>query len=137
MEDLTYMSDFLPDVAVSVIFKDSDKYNTLKPIFDEYGFGFMVPNQNLIIIDGENLTDEEYNDDILNFIEAHEVSHILLGHDGPRNEQDELDADYGAYLLLKKHGIENSVEMLLDTFFERHNTEFDIKRVKELEDKIL
>ena len=135
MEDLTYVSDFLPDVVVSVIYKDSDKYHTLKPMFDEYGFGFMVPNQNLIIIDGENI--ENDNDDTLNFIEAHEVSHILLGHDGPRNEQDEMDADYGAYILLKKYEMKESVEILLDTFFERHNKKFNIKRIKELEYKFL
>mgnify|MGYP003353242351 CR=1 FL=1 len=65
MEDLTYVSDFLPDVVVSVIYKDSDKYHTLKPMFDEYGFGFMVPNQNLIIIgslgiDGNSFISNDY-----------------------------------------------------------------------------
>jgi hypothetical protein len=61
----------------------------------------------------------------LKFIEAHEVSHILFGHDGPRNDQHELEADLGAYRLLKEKNYENSIELLLEHFEERHNIEFN------------
>ena len=78
----------------------------------------MVPGKNLIIIDGENFIDN-FDSDILKFIEAHEISHVILGHDGPRNEEEELDADLGAYLLLKKFNKKEALKHLLDHFEDR------------------
>lgn len=129
MNQITYYSRFLPEVMISVVYKEYEKYKLLKQLFNEYGFGFMVPNENLVIIDGEQIPPQE---DALYFIEAHEISHIILGHNGPRNEQDEMDADYGAFILLKKHGFKKSIKILLNTFQERHNQKFDLNRVKEL-----
>jgi Zn-dependent peptidase ImmA (M78 family) len=64
--------------------------------------------------------------DILKFIEAHEVGHILLKHDGPRNEKDEIDADMMALNLLVKKGYDKSIKILLDKFQERHGVEFGV-----------
>jgi hypothetical protein len=103
-------------------------------MFEEYGYGFMVPNKNLVIIDGENIL-YNFNVDVLKFIEAHEISHVILGHDGPRISEDELDADLGAYLLLKEKGYTNSIKSLLKNFKERHGIKFDenlLKRVEKL-----
>ena len=82
---IEYRSEFLNDVAVVVVFNDDPLYSQVKGFFEEYGFGFMVPGQNLMIIDGEILVGEPNAKDILKFIEAHEAAHILLKHDGPRN----------------------------------------------------
>lgn len=133
MNEISFQSKFLPGVIISVIWKEYSGYKKLKPLFKEYGFGFMVPKQNLVIIDGEQIPESQDDMPYIYFIEAHEIAHIILNHDGPRNEQDELDADYGAYILLNKHGMNKSVKLLLDTFNERHNKKFDINRVKELE----
>ena len=103
MEPLIFNSEFLPEVQIAVVLSEHPQYEDLKPMFDEYGYGFMVPGKNLIIIDGEQFINN-FNADVLKFIEAHEVSHIILGHDGPRNDNEEMDADLGAYLLLKKIG---------------------------------
>ena len=100
---LSYNSEFLPDVTIFVIFSDSPQYEQLKPLFEEYGYGFMVPNKNIILIDGEIILEEGYSDSLLKFIEAHEISHVILKHDGPRSDDEELDADLGAYLLLSKN----------------------------------
>ena len=104
---------------------DDPLYPQVKPFFDQYGFGFMAPGKNLMIIDGEILVGEDNAKDILKFIEAHEVAHILLKHDGPRNENDEIEADLGAYLLLQDKGYDKPIEMLLNHFKERHGVEFD------------
>jgi hypothetical protein len=90
---LEYNSEFLNDVMVVVVFNDDPLYSQVKVFFEQYGFGFMAPGQNLMIIDGEILAGEPDAKDILKFIEAHEVTHIILGHDGPRNEKDEIEAD--------------------------------------------
>jgi hypothetical protein len=90
---IEYRSEFLNDVTVVVVFNEDPLYPQVKPFFDQYGFGFMAPGKNLMIIDGEILVGEPDAKDILKFIEAHEVAHILLKHNGPRNERDEIDAD--------------------------------------------
>lgn len=121
---IEYSSEFLDGVNVVVVFKEDPLYHKIKELFDEYGFGFMVPNQNLIIIDGEILIGETDSKNVLKFIEAHEVSHVLLNHNGPRNEQDEIEADLGAYLLLRDKGYYKSMEMLIDYFEDRHGLQF-------------
>jgi len=115
LEPLIFNSEFLPDVQIAVVLSDHPQYKDLKPMFDEYGYGFMVPGKNIIIIDGEQFINE-FGADVLKFIEAHEVSHIILGHDGPRNDDEEMDADLGAYLLLKKIGRTDSIKTLLKHF---------------------
>ena len=122
---LEYRSEFLNDVTVVVVFNDDPLYSQVKGFFEEYGFGFMVPGQNLMIIDGEILIGEPDAKDILKFIEAHEVAHILLKHDGPRNEKDEIDADMMALNLLIGKGYDKSIKILLDKFEERHGVEFN------------
>jgi hypothetical protein len=123
---LEYRSEFLNDVSVVVVFNDDPLYSQVKGFFNEYGFGFMVPGQNLMIIDGEILVGEPDAKDILKFIEAHEVAHILLKHDGPRNERDEIDADMMALNLLIAKGYDKSIKILLDKFQERHGVEFGV-----------
>jgi hypothetical protein len=122
---LEYRSEFLNDVTVVVVFNDNPLYSQVKGFFEEYGFGFMVPGQNLMIIDGEILVGEPDAKDILKFIEAHEVAHIILKHDGPRNEKDEIDADMMALNLLIEKGYDKSIKILLNKFQERHGVEFN------------
>jgi hypothetical protein len=92
----------------------------------------MVPNKNMVIIDGE-IFDEKFSTDVLKFIEAHEISHIILGHNGPRNEDEELDADLGAYLLLKSINRNDSIKVLLRNFKDRHGVKFDENLLKRVE----
>jgi hypothetical protein len=133
---IEYRSEFLNDVSVVVVFNNDPLYSQVKGFFEQYGFGFMVPGQNLMIIDGEILVGEPDAKDILKFIEAHEVTHVLLGHDGPRNENDEIDADLGAYLLLQDKGYDKPIEILLNHFKERHGVDFNKEMLKDIEDKI-
>ena len=66
----------------------------------------------------------------LRFVEAHEISHLIMNHDGPRSDDDELDADLGAYILLKNNGLDTT--RLEDSFEERHGIEFS----KDLFDRV-
>lgn len=132
MEQLIYDSEFLPYVKIAIFTSDNPKYESLVPLFQEYGYGFMVPGKNIIVIDGEILINE-FDADVLKFIEAHEVAHIILGHDGPRNENDEIEADLGAYILLKKYDKFNSIDYLIDNFKDRHGVEFHESLTKKLE----
>ena len=129
---ISYNSEFLPEITIAVVFSDSPQYEKLIPFFEEYGYGFLVPNKNLVIIDGENIV-ENFDSDVLKFIEAHEIAHIILGHGGPRNDEEEMDADLGAYILLNNKGKKESIKHLLNNFEDRHGVNFDenlLKRVK-------
>jgi hypothetical protein len=133
---LEYTSEFLDGVTVVVVFEDDPLYEQVKKYFNEYGFGFMVPGSDLIIIDGEILVGQPNAKDILKFIEAHEVTHVLLGHDGPRNEQDEIEADLGAYILLQHKGYNEPIELLVNNFKERHGIEFDEKMIDKIKERM-
>lgn len=126
MEPLTFKSQFDPNITIVVLLSDHPQYEQIKPMFDEYGYGFMVPGQNLIIIDGEQFIDN-FDADVLKFIEAHEIAHVILNHDGPRNDDEEMDADLGAYFLLKKINAIDSIKLLVKHFRNRHGVKFDEK----------
>ena len=132
---IEYRSEFLNDVTVVVVFNEDPLYPQVKPFFDQYGFGFMVPGQNLMIIDGEILVGEPDAKDILKFIEAHEVSHIILGHK-TGDEREEIEADLGAYLLLKNKGFDKSVEILVNSFKNRHGVDFNKEMLEDIENRI-
>jgi len=124
MEDdiLAYQSVFNPETKIIVVFADNPSYPSFARAFDQYGFGFYIPKDKTIIIDGDIFVDTDLDINDLRFVEAHEISHLLLNHDGPRNEDDELDADLGAYILLKRNHI--PIDRLIEVFPERHGIEF-------------
>jgi len=118
-----YESHFIPNLNINIIFKGNPNYPLMKEIFNQYGYGFLAPEFRTIFIDGELFLGEDgLTLDDMKFIEAHEVSHLLLNHNGPRSEKDEIEADLGAYLLLKKHNM--STDRLEEQFENRHGIEF-------------
>lgn len=133
-EPISYDSEFLPGITIIVIFSDNPQYEQILPMFQEYGYGFMIPNKNLILINGEEILNN-YSDDLLKFIEAHEIAHVLLNHDGPRNEEEELDADLVAYVLLKQKDKIGAIKTLLKHFKNRHGLKFDEKLLKRVENR--
>jgi hypothetical protein len=132
-EPLIYYSEFLPSVQIAVVFEENPQYEDLREYFNDYGYGFMVPGNNLVIIDGEQLVNG-LGPEVLKFIEAHEISHVIMGHDGPRNEDEELDADLGAYILLSKSGNTDSIKTLLKQFKNRHGIRFNEKLLDRVKD---
>jgi hypothetical protein len=134
-----YHSEFQPEVQVLVVFEDNEQYPTLKKYFDEYGYGFFIPSNNTVLIDGQNLIDMG-SSELLKFIEAHEISHYIMGHDGPRSADDEIDADLGAYILLNEKGYTDSIKELVKNFRKRHGVKFSTKllgRVKKYFPKVV
>lgn len=132
---ISYQSIFLDDVRITVIFKENENYDMLHSLFEKYGFGFYHPKTKTIIIDGELFVDSELDMDDLRFVEAHEIGHLMLGHSGgERYDEDEVDADLAAYLLLKRKGL--STKRLIDTFKERHGIKFTIDLIDKFKDRL-
>lgn len=132
---MSYRSSFIPNLNINVIFKENPNYHEIKNIFNEYGYGFLVPEFKTIFIDGEIfLGDDGFTFDDMKFIEAHEVAHLILNHSGPRSNQDEIEADLGAYILLKDNNL--STQTLEDEFEYRHGIPFSEDLLTIVKDRI-
>ena len=119
---LSYPSIFKPDTNILVVFKNYENYKDLKPLFDEHGYGFYYPKSQTIILNGEDFIGKSSGASDMKIVEAHEIAHLLLGHTGPYSEDDEMDADLGAYILLKNKGL--STDKLVKEFKNRHGVPF-------------
>lgn len=117
----TFFSEFAngqnKDIAVGIITKDDSRYEFLKPLFDQYGYGFTDTKIGCVFIDGEaGLSEAE-----LKWVEAHEIAHINLKHKmGERDADDEYTADLHAKLYLWKHGYKEAAELVDKYLNERH-----------------
>ena len=122
MKAKQFRSEFDNDVLVNIIGKDDFRYDVVKPIFEQFGFGFMVPTDFVVLIDGE----QKLSKDVLKWIEAHEVAHFMLGHGLTKNNsaEEEIDADRLAYQMLDGKGYIKSAQMVKDKFEERHGIKY-------------
>lgn len=125
---IQYLSKFIPDVVTTIIFKDDPEYDIAEKHFKVCGFGFMVPDGNHIIIDGEKLI----NQDLLYWIEAHEASHYLLNHTSEYDPQEEIEADLGAYILMRNFGYDSACELVVTHFNQRHKIDFPKEQLIEI-----
>lgn len=116
----TYFSEFKDDVAVAILSKDDYRYEVMKPLFEQCGFGFAETSSGCVFIDSEvKLTKDE-----LRWVEAHEVAHIILKHKmGDRNTEDEFMADVYAHRLLLEKGYIKSAELISEHSIERHGNQ--------------
>ena len=135
MQPLVFYSEYIPEVKILVLTSDNEDYEVFEPYFEKYGYGFLIPDKELIVIDGEHLV-KNPSSELLKFIEAHEIGHILLGHNGPRNEDDELDADLAAYILLNSKNRYDSIKMLLKNFRQRHGVGFSQKLLNRVKNQL-
>jgi len=113
-----FESEFHKGVMVAVVDSLDYQYQVLSPLFSEYGYGFVAPDQKLIFIDGT------YQDIIQKIVEAHEVSHIIMGHTGIKGPNDEVEADGLAIILLRKYGYHDASNRLIREFKSRHGYSF-------------
>jgi Zn-dependent peptidase ImmA (M78 family) len=115
-----YNSEFYDSVVIAILDNADYQYQTLVPLFNEYGYGFVAPNQKLVFIDGG----KAFNKNTLKWIEAHEVAHIILGHKKEKDSNDEIEADTLAHKLLVGRGYHKAAKLIEDKFKERHGIEF-------------
>ena len=119
MKTKEFVSEFDNKVSVAIIGKNDYRYDILKPAFDKFGFGFMIPNEDVVFINGTL----GLNKHILKWIEAHEIAHFFFGHTKV-NPNDEIEADRLAYLMLDGKGYHKAAKLVKAKFKERHGIEF-------------
>ena len=121
MKTKQFNSEFRSDIIVHIVGKDDYRYDVLNPLFDDMGFGFVLPNSNIVVIDGERgLTKHE-----LKWVEAHEMAHLILNHTEERNEKHEEQADTMAWILLINKGYDKAAKLIVKHYKERHGKDFD------------
>ena len=113
-----FESEFHKGVMVAVVDSLDYQYQMLSPLFSEYGYGFVAPDQKLIFIDGT------YQDIIQKIVEAHEVAHIIFNHTGIKGPNDEAEADSLGMILLRQYGYHDAANLLLREFKKRHGYSF-------------
>lgn len=105
-----------PRFKVLVIYKESMTYPLIKESLDflDNSIGALMPGQEIIIIDGERVKEERLTDDHLLAIEAHEIAHEILGHEGERNQTHEEEADELAIQILDSFSRKEAAALLRD-----------------------
>jgi hypothetical protein len=99
---------------VLVIYKESMTYPLVKSSLAdlENSIGALMPGQEIIIIDGERVNKECLTDAHLLAIEAHEIAHEMLGHEGERNQDHEEEADELAIRILDSFSRKEAAALL-------------------------
>ena len=111
---LSFGSRIDPRFKVMVIYKESILYEAVKRSLDDLdsSIGALMPGKEIIIIDGERVQEDSLTDDHLLAIEAHEIAHERLGHDGERNQAHEEEADELAIKILDSFSRKEAANLL-------------------------
>ena len=99
---------------VLVIYKESVAYSLVKSSLADLdnSIGALMPGQEIILIDGERVNEEGLSDNHLLAIEAHEIAHEMLGHEGERNQDHEEEADKLAIKILDSFSRKEAAALL-------------------------
>jgi hypothetical protein len=113
---ITFASRVNPEFSVLVIYKEFINYPLVKQSLEglDNSIGALMPGQKVILIDGERIQEEGLNDNHVLAIEAHEIAHELLGHDGERNQSHEREADELAIKILRSLGRKEAADLLIE-----------------------
>lgn len=111
---LSFGSRIDPRFKVMVIYKESILYDTVKRSLEDLdnSIGAIMPGREIIVIDGERVQEEGLTDAHLLAIEAHEIAHERLGHDGERNQDHETEADELAIKILDSFSRKEAANLL-------------------------
>lgn len=118
-------SKILDGYNLVIVYPDDREYSTLKTLFDTYGLAVTNTKSNIIYVDGGGFDENNFDNDHLDAIDAHEMSHIILGHGiKDPNPTEERDADYFAIQILNAMGYSDAARILIDEFPGRHGISF-------------
>lgn len=111
---------------VYVVYPASEHYEAITNLIPDNGLAVTDLKTKMIILDGGKIEKQRLNKDHIRFIEAHELAHNYLNHEGSFGiAEQEKEADYTAYLLLKKRNLDKAAEMVIDYFDGRHGEDFE------------
>lgn len=111
---LSFASRIDPRFNVMVIYKESIMYPLIKGSLEglDNPIGALMPGKGIIVMDGERIQEESLTDHHLLAIEAREIAHELLGHEGERNQTHEEEADELAIRILDSFSRKEAAALL-------------------------
>ena len=114
--DSIWKSEIDPEWTILVLWPEDEMYSDVAKIFDLLGTAFADLNSKTVFIDGVQVESQNLTHDHLLAIEAHEISHSLLNHQGSDrlskyDERQEREADWLAIRILDQigHGTASSL----------------------------
>ena len=119
-------SKILDGYSLAIVYPEDEQYELLEPLFKTYGLAVTETRSNVIYVDGKGFDENNYDNSHLEAIDAHEIAHIILRHGGENiNQQEEIEADYFAILLLNALNNKESAKLLMDDFEGRHKESYN------------
>ena len=110
---------------IIVVSKEHPKYEEFKKFITSGKIAVTIPGKPIIFVDGEKFKNMNLSDNDIIFIEAHEIAHHLLKHKFTKDIDQEREADYGAYLLLRKHQFNIAANSVRNLFKKRQGVSFE------------
>ena len=123
---VSYNSVINPQYQVFVVFKESEQYPALIEMLTSMNnsIGALWIGTKNIFVDGERVIEEGIDKDQLVAIEAHEIAHSMLNHEGGLNTQSEKEADLLAIALLETFGYRRSAQFIKDRIKELYGIDY-------------
>jgi hypothetical protein len=123
---VSYNSVINSQYQVFVVFKESEQYAALTEMLTSMNnsIGALWVGTKNIFIDGERVIEEQIDKDQLIAIEAHEIAHSMLNHEGGLNTQSEKEADLLAIALLETFGYRRSAQFIKDRIKELYGIDY-------------
>jgi len=123
---VSYNSVINSQYQVFVVFKESEQYAALTEMLTSMNnsIGALWVGTKNIFIDGERVIEEQIDKDQLIAIEAHEIAHSMLNHEGGLNIQSEKKADLLAIALLETFGYRRSAQFIKDRIKELYGIDY-------------
>ena len=115
-------SKFDSSHRVIYVEKDNENYSKLKLHFKKHGLAFKQGN--FIFFDMPSIRKNNYGEDHLTFIEAHEIAHSVLNH-AKSSRHIEAEADYLAILLCKDMNFTKAYKLGHSHFKGRNKISFE------------
>ena len=121
-----YTSRVNPDFNVYVVYKEHEGYKTIRESLEKLNnsIGALWVGTKNIFVDGERVADENIDQDQLLALEAHEIAHSMLNHEGGLNTQSEKEADLLAIALLETFGYRRSAQFIKDRIKELYGIDY-------------
>lgn len=96
-----------------IVYPTYEKYDEMEPLFKQHGYAFLPTDGNkMFFVDGKAL--EDLSTDQFHAIQAHEIAHFVLKHQGHYTEDQEREADVAGVIILNKLGYSNASTTLED-----------------------
>jgi hypothetical protein len=120
-------SEVDPTWKVVITYPNDSLYENCQAFFDRFGIAFANLEENIIYVDGAEVSEDYFTKNHLIAIEAHEIGHKIAEHYGSPyySEKQEMEADWLGINLLVEKGHTLAANVLSDRFSDTYRTDYN------------